>query len=139
MSTDNWIGERVTYLKALKNRTEQQELLVLLHEKPERTPSDEKKFNAIVKAERATVRANKARAEASRLLHEEKRAASEATRKERNHRLIQQGLLIELAGLQEWDRGELLGALISMAKAPSITPEKRQEWKRLGDAALDKK
>ncbi len=139
MSIDEWISERVAYLRGLKNRTEQQELLVLLHAKSERTTQDEKKLNAIVKAERATVRANKARADASRLLHEEKRAANEAARKERNHRLIQQGLLIELAGLQDWDKGELLGALISMAKAPSITTEKRQEWKRLGDAMLDKK
>jgi len=139
MTNEAWINERVTYLKGLKNRTEQQELLILLHAKPERTSQDEKKLNAIAKAERAMVRANKARADASRLLHEEKRAAHEAERKTRNHRLIQQGLLIELSGLQNWDKRELLGALISMEKATNITPEKRQEWLRLGETKLNQK
>ena len=60
-------------------------------------------------------------------------------RRARNHRLIQQGLLLDFAGLEAWDRGLLLGALLSMGKSDAITPEKKADWKRAGDALLAQK
>ena len=53
MKNDAWLKDRVAYLKGLKSRNEQQELLVLLAEKSNRNAQDDKKLNAIVKAEKA--------------------------------------------------------------------------------------
>ena len=46
MNNDEWLNDSVKYLKGLKSINEQQELLVLLDEKPNKTAQDDKKFNA---------------------------------------------------------------------------------------------
>ena len=138
MQLDAWTLERIAYLKSLKSRTEQQELLILLSEKTDANKND-KKLSALIQFEKATVRASKARQAVNNLLNAEQKAAKEADRKARNHRLIQQGLLIDFTGLEGWDRGELMGALMSMSKSNSLTPEQRAEWKRSGDALLSSK
>jgi len=137
-----WLVSRVAYLKGLKSRTDQQELLVLLTEKTDRTPKDEKNLAALVKAEKANVRAAKARQEAASLINAERKAAAEAERKARDHEMYQAAGLLSLAGLVDkktgkpvMDRGELLGALLGLAKLPGDNP-KRAEWKRAGDALL---
>jgi hypothetical protein len=138
MQLDAWTVERIAYLRSLKSCTEQQSLLVLLSEKKDE-PKNDKKLSALIKFEKATVRASKARQAVNNLLHAEEKSTKEAERKARNHRLIQQGLLIDFAGLEDWDRGELLGALLSMAKSESIPLERSAEWKRLGDELISSK
>ena len=140
-----WLVSRVAYLKGLKSRTDQQELLVLLVEKTDRTPKDEKNLTALVKAEKANVRAAKARQEAASLINAERKAAVEAERKARDHEMYQAAVLLSIAGLVDkktgkpvMDRGELLGALLGLAKLPADNP-KRAEWKRAGDALLAEK
>lgn len=131
-----WLTDRVTYLKGLKSPTEQQQLLVLLAEKSARTPQDEKKLAALVKAEKAIIRANKAKQEAANMINADKKAASETERKARTHRLIQQGGLVDLAGLEHRSKGELLGLLIEASTSTNET--KWAQLKQLGDAALAK-
>ena len=140
-----WLVSRVAYLKSLKSRTDQQELLVLLAEKTDRTPKEAKNLAALVKAEKASVRAVKARQEAANLINAERKAAAEAERKARNHEMFKVAGLLSLAGLVDnetgkpvMDRGELLGALLGLAKLPADNP-KRAEWKRAGDALLAEK
>ena len=137
-----WLTARVTYLKGLKSRSDQQELLVLLAEKTARTPQDDKKLAALVRAEKASVRAAKARQEAANLINAERKAAAEAERKGRDHELYQAAGLLSLAGLVDkktgkstMDRGQLLGALLGLAKVPQDDP-RRADWKRAGDALL---
>lgn len=122
-------------LKGQKTRSEAHELIVILYDKRSRTKEEERQLEVLLKAERAKVAAKKAEAAAAKMLG----AKNDTERKARNHRLIQQGLLLDLAGLDEWDRGLLLGALLSMAKSDSITPEKKVDWKRAGDALLAEK
>jgi hypothetical protein len=132
-----WLRDRVAYIKGLKSPNDQQALLVLLAEKPDRNAQDEKKLAALVRAEKAAIRAAKARQAATHLIHEEKRAAKEAERKARNHRLVTQGLLFDLAGLGNRSKGELLGLLIAAA---ATTDEQRwATWKQRGDALLVQK
>lgn len=140
-----WLTARVTYLKGLKSRSDQQELLVLLAEKTGRTPQDDKKLAALVRAEKASVRAAKARQEAANLINAERKAAAEAERKARDHELYQAAGLLSLAGLVDkktgkptMDRGQLLGALLGLAKVPQDDP-RRADWKRAGDALLSEK
>nr|AWD72181.1 conjugal transfer protein TraD [Polaromonas sp. H1N] len=138
MQLDAWTVERIAHLKSLKSRTEQQELLVLLSEKKDE-PKNDKKLSALIKFEKASVRAAKARQAVNNLLDAEKKSTKEADRKARNHRLIQQGLLIDFAGLEAWDHAELLGALMSTAKSESIPEERRADWKRIGDSLISSK
>lgn len=140
-----WMTARVTYLKGLKSRSDQQELLVLLAEKTGRTPQDDKKLAALVRAEKASMRAAKARQEAANLINAERKAAAEAERKARDHELYQAAGLLSLAGLVDkktgkptMDRGQLLGALLGLAKVPQDDP-RRAEWKRAGDTLLNTK
>lgn len=132
-----WLQDRVAYLKGLKSPNEQQALLVLLAEKPDRNAQDEKKLAALVRAEKAAIRAAKARQEAANLIHAEKRAAKESERKARNHRLITQGVLVDLAGLENRSKGEILGLLL--AAAATDDPQRWASWKAKGDAMLAEK
>lgn len=134
MATTDWLQDRIAHLKALKNPSEQQSLLILLAEKIERTTQEEKTFSALVRAEKSMLAATKARQAASQLINSENRKAKEAERKARNHRLIQQGALVDLAGLEQRSRGELMGLLLGAA---AITdPQRWSDWKMKGDAFL---
>jgi len=142
MNNDEWLKDRVAYLKGLKSRNEQQELLVLLAEKSNRNAQDDKKLNAIVKAEKASLRATKARQDAANLINAEKRAAAKVERTARTHELCNSAGLLILAGLVDTktgqpgiDKGELLGALLGLSKVPAEDP-RRKEWKRAGDSML---
>ena len=97
MNNDEWLDDRVKYLKGLKSKNEQQELLVLLAEKPNRTAQDDKKFNAIIRAEKASLRATKARQDAANLINTEKKAAAKAERVARTHELCNSAGLLILA------------------------------------------
>lgn len=134
----NFLAERLNYIRGLKSPSNQQTLLMLLAEKPDRTADDERKLNALVRAEKAEVRAQKAKADAVRIVNAEK----EAERKARDRELYQSAGLLILAGLVDsktgkplMDRGELLGALLGLAKVPD-GDHRRSEWKRHGDALI---
>ena len=109
-------------------------MLVLLADNPSRTAQDNKKLSALVRAEKTAVRASKARQEVSILLNAEKRAVKEEQRRARNHRLILQGVLIDLAGLEQRSRGELLGLLL--VASTTEDPQRWASWKAKGDALL---
>lgn len=145
MTTDEWVNDRVLHLKGLKSRTEQQDLLVQLYDKQNRSAQDEKKLSLIIKAEKALVRASKARQEAAKFINDEKQAEKKAERKARDHELynaagllIMAGLVDTKTGLPTIDKHELLGALAGLAKVPESDP-RRAEWKKVGDAVLAEK
>jgi hypothetical protein len=138
----DWLTNRVLYLKGLKSRTEQQNILVELFDKKNRTSQDEKRFNVLVRAEKAIERATKAKQAASNLIQAEKHAEKKAERKARDHELFNAAGLLILAGLVDTktgkptiDKDELLGALIGLANVPA-DHEKRIEWKKVGVARI---
>jgi hypothetical protein len=133
----DWLADRVQHLKGLKSQTDQQRLLVALAEKEGRTELEEKKLAVLVRAEKAALRALKARQEAASLIYADKRAASEADRKARNHRLITQGVLFDLAGLEGRSRGEMLGLLLSAARVTDSA--NWAAWRDEGNALLAEK
>ena len=136
MENNHWLHDRVTYLKGLKSRNDQQELLVILAEKITRTSHDEKTLAVLIRAEKASIKAVKARQDAAHLINAEKKAEREAERKARNHRLILQGVLFDLAGLENRSRGELLGLLLA---ATGSDEARWASWKFKGDALLAEK
>jgi hypothetical protein len=135
---DDWLKEKTDYLRALKAPSDQQRLLLALAEKPELTKDDERKLAALIRAEKAADRAQKARANAARIVNAEKLAE----RKARDHEMYNAAGLLSLAGLLNAktgkpliDRGELLGGLLELAKIPA-DDQRRETWKRVGDALL---
>lgn len=138
MQASDWVQARVAYLRGLKSPNDQQRLLLLLTDKETRTPDDERKLAALVRAEKASERAQKARADAARIINADKAIE----RKARDHELYQAAGLLILAGLVDTktgmpnlDRGALLGGLLSLAKVRPDDPSFAQ-WKTDGDALL---
>jgi len=138
MTADKWLADRLAYIRGLKAPNDQQALLLALAEKAERSAEDDRKIGALVRAEKAAERAQKARANAARIVNAEKAKA----RKARDRELYQSAGLLIMAGLVDTktgqptlDRGELLGALMGLAKVPEDDP-RRMEWKRAGDAMM---
>lgn len=137
MNRDEWLVNRVAFLKGLKSGTEPQQLLVLLAEKPDRSAADNQLLAALVRLEQANDRAAQARLAAAKLIQSSKRRSVKEERKARAHRLIQQGVLFDLAGLEHRSRGELLGLLLAAAKTED--PQRWAAWKQAGDALLAEK
>lgn len=140
----DWLRDKIAYIKGLKAPSEQQQLLVLLTEKPVRTNTDEKKLAAIIRAEKAAEKAAKARIAATALIQAEKRAAALAERKARTHELCQSAGLMGLAGLVDTktgtptiDKAELLGALLGLVAVPT-NDARRMQWKQAGATMLAK-
>lgn len=107
--------------------------MLLLVDKSPRTADDERKLAALIKADKATERAQKARATATRIINAEKRAERAA----KDHLTILKGALINWAVLEGRDLGELLGALLEFTE--SGMPEDRSRRKEQGDALLAKR
>ena len=137
MNRDEWLMNRVAFLKGLKSCSEPQQLLVLLAEKPDRSAADNQLLAALVRLEQANDRAAQARVAATKLIQANKRQSAKAERKARAHRLIQQGVLFDLAGLEHRSRRELLGLLLAAAKTED--PQRWAAWKQAGDALLAEK
>ena len=135
---DKWLADRVAYIRGLKSPNDHQRLLLLLNDKKGATNDDLRKLVALVKAEKAAEKAQRAKASVAKTANAEKLTE----RKRRNHDLYQSGGLLILAGLVDTktgkptlDRGELLGALLGLAKVPA-DDSRRSDWKRAGDALL---
>ncbi|TAM46061.1 MAG: hypothetical protein EPN61_05645 [Burkholderiaceae bacterium] len=141
---EQWLRDRVAHIKGLKAPSEQQQMLVILAEKPVRDEMDERKLTTIIRAEKATDRAAKARQAATKMIRAEHRAAQEAKKKARDHEMFEAAGLMSMAGLLDkvtgkplLDRAELLGALMGLAAVPADHP-KRNEWKQAGAEKLAK-
>lgn len=128
--SDQWLVNRVAYIKGLKNPSSTQTALVDLYEIPEaeRTSTNIKNLNTLIKAERAADKAASAQRAAKKVLTEEQAKK----RKERTHRLVQLGALFEIAGLDSHNPAALLGVLLKAAEVPSDD----QKWAVWTDQGL---
>ena len=131
----SWEEKRVQYIDGLRKPSEAQQLLAILFKKTDRTEAENKKLAALVKAEKANERALNANATITKMMNGEK----EEARRGRTHRLVQQGILFDLVGLDTRSRGEMLGALIAAASSVKTNPEHWASWKVKGDALLAEK
>lgn len=131
----SWEEKRVQYIDGLRKPSEAQQLLAILFKKTDRTEAENKKLAALVKAEKANERALNANATITKMMNGEK----EEARRVRTHRLVQQGILFDLVGLNTRSRGEMLGALIAAIASAKANPEHWASWKAKGDAMLAEK
>ena len=142
IKSDEWLQQRLSYIKALKSPSEQQSLIAMLAEKDTLTPAEEKKLNVLIRAEKAQQRAIEARSKAMALINAEKKAAARAERKARDHELFKVAGLLSLVGLVDKETGKpvvdvasLVGALAGLSELPKENP-KWQEWKQKGTEIL---
>lgn len=135
---NEWLTKKLAYIRGLKYPNEQQKLLLMLCEKPEKTNADNRAIAALIKAERSAERAKKAKIDADRIFEREK----EKERKARDHELYKSAGLMILAGLVDSktgkptrDAAELLGALLDIA-ANQTDEGRRAIWREKGAAFL---
>jgi len=136
---DSWLTERLNYIRGLKAPSEAQSLMLLLAEMPDRSPEEERKLTALIRAEKAAGRAQRAKANVTRILSADKIAA----RKARNRELYNAAGLLILAGLVDTKTGkptrhpaEILGGFLELAQGSEVSEFRRQAWKRAGEAIL---
>jgi hypothetical protein len=108
----DWLTSCVRYIKGLKTPTDSQHLLVQLYETQPRTSKQDRELAALARLERINEKADAARQSAHRILQDKR----QRDRKEREHRLIQIGALVEIAGFDTIDRGMLLGGFLHLAE-----------------------
>ncbi|MBQ0695840.1 hypothetical protein, partial [Providencia stuartii] len=93
-----WVTDRVQYIRGLKSPNEAQRLLVILHDKADKTAQEIKTLSLLIQAERAAEKAQEARTKVMNLIQAEKRAEAKAARKARDHALYQSAGLLIMAG-----------------------------------------
>lgn len=120
----------LNFLKALSRPTDYQKLLIELYEKTDRTTIEDKKLSALIRTEKANIRANKAKKEMQNLLNAEKTKEKALERKARTKRLIELGALFDIANLGHHDPATLVG-MLSNVKIASDDP-KWTNWHKQG-------
>lgn len=131
----SWEEKRVQYIEGLKKPSEAQQLLAIFFKKEDRTEVESKKLAVLIKAEKANERALNANAVITKMMS----SAKDDERRARTHRLVEQGILFDLVGLNTRSRGEMLGALIAAVASAKANPEHWPNWKAKGDALLAEK
>jgi len=108
---EEWVIERIEHIRNKKSPSDQQRLLVLLAEKDDKTPKEEQDFKALVRAEKAVARLEKAaekvassKTKVSKILKAERSAKEKA----RTHELIKAAGLLIAAGLVDSKTGHII-------------------------------
>lgn len=134
MDRNEWITDRLAYLRTLKSPSAPQRTLLHLADLPERSRQEEREYKALLQLERVNQQAEKVRVRAYKIVREKE----DAGRRQRTRRLIELGALFDLAGIGDVDRGVLLGGLIEMAEESRAPTAERVQarLKARGDALL---
>ena len=125
------------FLKALSRPTDYQKLLIELYEKTDRTATEDKKLSALIRTEKATIRANKAKQDMQNLLNAERTKEKALERKARTKRLIELGALFDIADLGHHDPATLVGMLSSIKIAPDDA--RWSKWHEQGVSILQER
>lgn len=141
-----WRLQQIQQIRELTARTPAQQLISdLAHitgEVPdERSPpptaaatlKDKKDLDALLRAQAAHERMTQIANRAQRLVRGVTQARDKSARQVRNKRLIDHGLLVELAGLHERTPAELLGLLLA---GRSADPTRWAQWATIGTKRL---
>jgi hypothetical protein len=112
-------------------------LLIELYEKTDRTAIEDKKLSALIRTEKATIRANKAKQDMQNLLNAERTKEKALERKARTKRLIELGALFDIANLGHHDPATLVGMLSNIKIAPDDA--KWSNWHKQGVSILQER
>ena len=133
-----WATGHAEHVRSKANPSKDDKLFLLLADKPDRTPVENRTLAALLRVERAkeTMRAGRG------TIRQATSAKAKEDRRERDHQrflaaglMTMVGLLDGQTGKPTWDRATLLGALDAMAKA-TLTEEQRTRWTTRGEELL---
>lgn len=145
MIKSSWSVESyIETIRKMEKPNVEQRIFVLLHDKNDRSPDEERDYKTLIRAAKAEYNLAKSKERLERAKNKTKDIVKKED-KARTHELIKSAGLLIMAGLVDsktgkptWDKGELLGALSSMASV-EINDAKRQSWKAKGDSMLAEK
>ena len=126
----------LNFLIFFSRLTDYQKLLIELYEKTDRTPIEDKKLSALIRTEKANIRANKAKKDMQHLLNAEQNKQKTLERKKRTQRLIELGALFDIANLGHHDPATLVGMLTNISTAVAPDDHKWQKWHQQGVSIL---
>lgn len=86
--------ELITHLKGYKTPSKQQQLLLILAAKADRSKTDERNLSALLKAEQAAIKAVQARGKVSAMLRSAEKSEAEATRAKDTRRKVLMGAFV---------------------------------------------
>ena len=88
--------------------------------------------------EESLAKAKIAKSALDKIRRDQDRKEKIIARKARNHALFMVGGLAEIAGLLEWDKGTLLGALVMISQIAQNPADQHtlKNWKNAGDALM---
>lgn len=133
-----WAAGHAERVRGKAVPTKDDKLFLLLFDKPDRTPSENRALAALVRVERAkeTVRAGRG------TIRQVTSAKAREDRRARDHERFRASGLLTMVGLLDgatgkpvWNVATLLGALDAIANAP-ISEEQRARWTARGDELL---
>jgi hypothetical protein len=134
-----WLDLKIKHIEGLKSPSDQQKLLLLLSKQSQLSEDEQKTFDAIVNAEKASERARSARSKVTKLLNADKKKA----RKARNHEMMEAAGLMSLAGLIDkqtaipiLEKSVLLGALAAISEMEKTDP-RISDFRSAGDRLLN--
>jgi len=127
----------LNFLKALSRPADYQKLLIELYEKAGRTAVEDRKLSALIRTEKASIRAGKAKKDMQNLLNAEKAKEKALERKARTRRLIELGALFDIANLGHHGPAALAGMLSSIKIAPD--DPRWLNWHKQGVAILQER
>jgi hypothetical protein len=133
--SEKWLSDRIAYINGLKNPSLTQKTLIELHNIPEheRTPTNTKHLNTLIKAERTAVEPHQPNEQPKKIYRR-----TSQKRKERTHKLVQLGALFEIANLDNHNPAELLGILLKTSELPQDDP-KWALWREYGQQTLNQR
>ena len=135
-----WATGHAERVRSKANPSKDDKLFLLLFDKPDRAPHENRTLTALLRVERAkeTMRAGRG------TIRQATSAKAKEDRRERDHQrflaaglMTMVGLLDGQTGKPTWDRATLLGALDAMAQVDG-TEDQQRRWKARGDALLAK-
>lgn len=89
-----FLEKHVPYLRQLKKRTKQQELLLLLVTNSNRTAGENKQLTALVRAEQARIKAAEENAKANEIIRQQEKKQRAAARTAENRKKILVGAFV---------------------------------------------
>jgi Conjugal transfer protein TraD len=104
---NEWNEKRVAYIQGLKAPSDMQKTILELYTLPNRTASENKQLDALLKVEKINERAEQAKVQAYKIIN----ARKEEGRKARTRELIELGGIVQLTDFEK-DKGLLAGVLL---------------------------
>ncbi len=132
--TKTWRDTYITSIKTYKSPTPTQALIIELNELTTRTPRQNRDLDTLLRAEEAREKLAAISQRATQIARTAAAEKEKTARQIRNKRLIDHGLLVELAKLHERTDAELLGVLLSVAGVED--PERWAGWSKFGAQRL---